>query len=530
MAKNVNVNQSRVGFMQSPKKQLRRNRFDMGGEHVSTFQSGALIPFCVEETLPGDLWQLKSEIMLRFLPLYWPIMSRMDLSVRYFYVPNRIMFQESRTANWESFITNKEELEWPHCALLNGGGGNSFLRETDLGAYLGLPQSGIVNIFDDQEVSAYPAAAYAMIWDYYYRNQFLQDEIFENLVQGHNSWVSDLMFQAPLRANWNADYFTSARPMAQAGEDVLIPLLNTGGGFGEHVLKFLYDNGSQPGGITNFTLNNGQPHNNSTADDYYVDRDFFNEQAASMQDFREAAQMLEFLELTNRIGTRYGDYMRGRFGVDPNPGQINEPQYLGGSKGRVVISDVMSNSETLDSNNDVSNVVGDYAGQAMALQTARGLKYFAKEHGFIIGMMCVKPRSQYYNGLHRKWSRKTYLDYAHEEFAHIGDQEIKNKELYWDYLTSVNDNEETFGYTRRYEEYRHGQDTVAGKMRTDFENYHLGRKFTQTTALNSSFLQCLPRINDVFATIGENDHEIFGNVYNDNQVYRALPKHGIPKL
>ena len=526
---NVNRGGRRDDFRFREKASMKRNVFGMSNHHRTTFQIGRLIPFMWEETLPGDLWSLKHEIMLRFLPLYFPIMHRMDITMHYFYVPNRIMFRNGKRG-WEQFLEDETDVEHPKIRLdLGDASGSNILEDDSLGCYLGLPfeNSGITTV---ENITAFPAAAYGHIFDDYYRSNQLQTEIASDLTEGDNPWARELLFEKPLRRGWNHDYFTSALPTAQYGDDVLVPLFDN---TETNDIKAFYNTG--PGGSTptsgDTKLNSGGRLLDASGTPLWFDETKLNEGAANMRDFRLAAQLLEYLEKQNRIGDRYRDIIAGRFGFDPMPGTIDEPQYIGGSRGNVVIQDVMSTAETNDGSGSVTSVVGDYTGQALGLQSSKGHKFFAPEHGVIIGICSVMPNSAYYQGLPRKFSRLDSLDYAWKEFAHIGDQAILNKEIFMAWNgTASGDNDDPWGYVPRYQEYRSSTDTVSGKMRTDFERWHLARKFSSLPPLNGEFLECNPRIADVFRKVDEGDHEIFANILNDNTVARNLPRTGIPKL
>jgi len=523
----VNKTSNKRSYGDQPSGYMKRNMFPAAKQFVATGQMGRLIPFYHAETLPGDIWNLRAEVMLRFLPMYFPIMHQIELSMHWFYVPRRIL-----NPTFEDFINPATpDTEWAHCRLDQGGIYNGIATntlETDsVFCYMGIPvSSGAVQ--DTISVDAHFVASYAKIYDDYYRFNPIQSELFQPLAEGANSWVNDIGFERPLFSAWNHDYFTSGLPEAQSGEDVLVPLFDSD----QNVVQMRWGKESS-GGVPDpgATATTGRQLQDSNGDAIGLVPEDINGEGASMQEFRLAARLLEFLEKSNRAGENYRDYIITTYGFDPMPGVVDEPQYIGGTRGQVMVSDVMSTSQTLESDNSVSSVVGDYTGQALALQSSRSFKYYCKEWGDIVGIMRVRPRSSYYQGLHRKFTRSTPLDYAQAEFAHLGDQPILNQEIYLDY-SGTNTNDEVFAYTPRYEEYRGDNDTVAGKMRDDFEAFHLARKFAATPSFNESFIQCQPDVARVFNGVTESstEHEMFINVLNDNTVYRNLPRFGIPKL
>lgn len=522
----------------------KKNLFDLSHDHKTTFSMGQLIPFLTLETLPGDDFRIDYELMCRFAPLYLPIMHRCDLSVHYFYVPWRILWDK-----WEEYITQKEDLLPPYYAeeILTAGFGLDG-RSFPITNYMGFPsRTDIAEGSEPIYINAGPLAAYWKIYNEYYRNSQIQPEIEIPLNAGDNDYTGWTLYnnEAPLFvANrlWNRDYFTSAVPTPQVGAEILVPISD--GNLASTLRELDYTTpaaGNLAVNVTGEFISSGAPGNPLGLD--------IQEVSASMRNFRLAARMLEFLERLMRTGQRYRDFLKGHFGVDPDPGTIDLPVYIGGSKGRIIISEVMSTAETEDV------PVGAYAGQALAVESGKSqVKYFCKEHGFIIGIINIQPRSSYFQGLERMWTRGvgvpievsvpspgSVYDYAFEQFAAIGDQAILQKELLYSHYTSVPANaarnEETFGYIPRFSEYRWHNDIVSAEMRTIWLSFHLSRLFTidaleQLTepVLNSEFVQCFPRIADIFQVGAAQQHEIYAHIFNNVQVWRSLPKFGIPTL
>lgn len=540
--RNITANKADDTFGDLPKGKLKRNLFNMKGSNITSFKIGELVPVLCEETLPGDLWSLGAEVACRFPPLYFPAMIDLHLTMHYFYVPNRICWDK-----WEEFITGETDLIYPTINL--GAGvdalGNNQLVAESVGSHMGLPSRGDatnpVDITIDFAVSAIPFHAYAMIYDHYYRSSLIQPEIVDwELQQGvqiPTSGVYDICFNTPLRRTWSHDYLTSALPTPAAGENVLIPLLNPDNDF-----PLSFRDGADPTTSSPFPAIDARFLSTGVLGDgtnqAYLDSSTFNVFATDIYALRLATRLLEFYESTNRASFRYRDMMIAEYGIDPTPGVIDEPKYIGGTKGKVVIQDVMQTANTLTPSDDsIQSVVGDYGGQALALQGMKPFRFFAPEHGYIICIANVQPsRAQYFQGMHRKWTRQTRLDFAWNDFAHIGDQEVLNQEVIWnpfaDGTPLPNDNAETFGYVPRYEEYRHGTNTISGIMRSQLLSWHFGRVFdiASMPALNSDFLECVPRTTDIFVKAGPSDPDIFALIQHNNMVYRNLPKFGIPGL
>lgn len=553
--------------------QRNKNLFDLSHDVKTTFSMGQLIPFLTLETLPGDKFEIDFECMTRFAPLYLPIMHRCDLTINYFYVTNRILWTgvgmatEGNNQNnfnaWANYISQAVDLVHPYITVptdtITNGKSYSLLD------YMGFPTDNITgggSSITALHVNAFPFAAYWKIYDEYYRNPQIEDPMSYILLAGENdlsdwpNYYTDDHGLFVAYKLWNRDYFTSCLPTPQVGAEVLVPMYNPNydpgspfdqGDFrGPHRLfKAIAHTPADDNDVTVDSLTGGYPGSLSADDAVYLN---IQETAAPMRDFRLAARMLEFLERLMRISTRYRDFLKGEFGVDPDPGTIDLPVYLGGHKGRVVISEVMSTAET--TNDSVVTPLGQYAGQALAMDsTRRSIKYYCKEHGIIMGIINIQPRSSYMQGLSKMWTRGvgvpgadpgSVYDYAFEQFAGIGDQPVKFKELRYDYnnvAANIAHNEETFGYIPRYSEYRWHNDIISAQMRTLWQSFHLGRIFTQVAAtaltepvLNREFISCRPRVDDVFQIGAAQDHEIYCHIFNNVKVWRSLPKFGIPSL
>lgn len=552
-----------------------KNLFDLSHDVKTTFSMGQLIPFLTLETLPGDSFEIDFECMTRFAPLYLPIMHRCDLTINYFYVPNRILWPGagpagfSNNSGWSNYLTQASDEVAPHIVVPTDmffGGPND--KAYSLLDYMGFPTDNVAGGGSDittLHVNAFPFAAFWKVYDEYYRNSQIEPTMWIPLTPGENDlsdWPSyyaagdDHGLLVPYKL-WNRDYFTSCLPTPQVGAEVLVPISNSlyetpGGTTGVRGPWQFRDPSDQslsgPGAMTvgDWPGTDGQGllvDGNIS----YID---IQPTSAPMRDFRLAARMLEFLERLMRVGTRYRDFLKGQFGVDPDPGTIDLPVYLGGSKGSVIISEVMATAETTNET-DVITPLGAYAGQALAMESSnRNVKYFCKEHGIILGIINIQPRSSYMQGLSRMWSRGvnnggsqpngSVYDYAFEQFAGIGDQAVKFKELRYDFnnaAANIAHNEETFGYIPRFSEYRWNNDIISAQMRTLWISFHLGRIFTENVvtaltvpALNREFVACIPRVDDVFQIGAAQDHEIYCHIFNKVHVRRSLPKFGVPSL
>lgn len=559
-------------FTEEPDKigQAETSNFDLSHPHVSTASLGQLIPISTYETMPGDYFRLGHHIMTRFSALFLPLMHKVNLYVSYYYTPIRTLWQEP--SGWASYISRKEVLEAPYInhpqIPLEGFGPPSIIPRLAIAEYQGFPtlteDPGMA--WPPLKILAFPISAYWKIYDQYFRNPQIQLEKWAPLVAGDNSTAFHAGSYELLKIthrNWPRDYFTSALPEPQVGEDILVPMYNPDyndpDGFDDGTedwmrgpykwVKMFNHNPPTPNDVetanpVSFPSMHGTSVNGPGGETMYLDTQ---SPAATLRQFRTAARLLEFQEQLMRVGnTRYSDFIEGMYrGVNPDRGVVQVPEFIGGAKGDIIISEVLATAETLNDLNQVNMPVGGYGGQALAMEKSKQFSYYCTEHGYVIALLSVVPESSYMQGLSRMWTKENPLDWPHEKFAEIGDQAILKKEL----LTTVtNDdpadqalvNNETWAYIPRYDDWRFKNGIVSGQMRNLWPSYHLGRIFPQiagggvdqSTAppLNDFFLQCRPRVTDVFQMGGAQRHEMFLHIWNTCEVKRQLPRSGIPKL
>jgi hypothetical protein len=506
---------------------VKSNTFDLSHDHKLSFGMGELVPTCVMDVLPGDKFEISVENMLRFAPLVSPVMHKVNVSTHYFFVPNRILWD-----NWEDFITGNDPdnvIEAPLIYDLNDNGVGS------INDHMGIP----VGITDgDLTANALPAAAYFKIWNDYYRDQNLQEELQYKLNDGEDNDGVAIRANGPcLKRAYEHDYFTSALPFAQKGDAVTLPLTNneavdvTLKSSSLNPVKGVSPIGSTINGTVSATPDLRAGQNLMQLDPQGSLEVDINEEATDINTLRRAFRLQEWLEKNARGGTRYIESILSHFGVKSSDARLQRSEYIGGAKQRMVISEVLSTAETIDSADTPVNPVGQMAGHGISVGGGKTFKYTAEEHGFIIGIINVQPETAYQQGLNRMFSRPDRLDYFWESFAHIGEQEILQKELYC--LNSTPElNNATFGYIPRYSEYRYMDSRVSGEMRSSLNYWTMSRIFSNSPQLNAQFIEVNNQETSdrCFAVSGEIGDTIYAHVFNNIKAVRKIPKFGIPSF
>lgn len=497
-------------FTHTPLKRVRRNTFNLSHDVKLTGSMGKCIPVMVQECIPGDSFHISSQTLIRFAPLVAPVMHRIRAYMHYFFVPNRIIYDE-----WEDFISsdlaNDVPPSWPY---VKGG-----VSKGSVGDYLGLP---ITTSLDDG-VSVLPLMAYNKVWNEYYRDQNLQSVVTDVCSSGNNSLVS--YSQALLPRAWHHDYFTSALPFAQKGPAVNLPLGSTVPVVTQRSTGSATSwSNTNPSGSTtsvpNKNLGSGHTNGNLYAD-------LSQASASTINDFRVALRLQEWFERAARGGTRYFEQLQVHFGIVSPDSRLQRPEFLGGSVADVIISEVLQTSET---NPDTgSTPQGTMAGHGILGDHGKRVRYRCVEHGYIIGILSIMPTTAYQQGIPRHFFRQSWEDYAWPTFAHLGEQAILNQELYHDDQDGLN--QDTFGYIPRYSEYRYTPSRVAGDFRDTLKFWHLGRIFSNRPVLNDEFIECDPR-KDIFAVLSEEEEidHLWMHVHHKVYAKRPLPKYGAPTL
>lgn len=512
-------------FSQVSAKRPGSNTFDLSCERKMSSGLGDLTPILVMETLPGDVINLKTSMMNRMPPLVAPVMHAVNVYSHFYFVPNRILWP-----NWEKFITGGEDGEDATVAPTVAIEGAAPVAVGSLLDYMGLPTGAYPT---SNTVNALPIAAYARIYNEYYRDQNLIPKIVDELVDGNNGSIN-LTLQ---KRAWQHDYFTSCLPWTQRGPQATIPLGDTA--------PIIFDNQGAPakavnlvGAFPNFqniieadgeavpsnTANlqadiGGGTRNNITIDNSAsLLTDLSTATASSIIDLRRAFKLQEWLEKNARGGARYIESILSHFGVRSPDGRLQRPEFLGGGSTPIQISEVLQTSAAATE----PTPQGNMAGHAIGVGQNNSFKYRCTEHGYIIGIMSVMPKTAYQQGIPRHYKKFDKFDYYWPSFAHIGEQAVINNELYVDGGT---ENEDVFGYVPRFAEYKYLPSTVHGEFRTTLDSWHWGRIFATRPQLNQAFVECVPDTR-IFAV--ETGEKIYSYIHHNIKARRLMPYFGNP--
>jgi len=507
---------------------VQRNVFDLSHDRKLTCFMGKLVPIYLEEVIPGDYFKVNTSMVVRLTPLVAPMMHRVDVFTHYFFVPTRLVWDD-----FQKFITGgfdgKDTTVWPHKVL-------GALDDGSIADYFGLP---IGTPASSLTVSAIPFRALNLIYNEWYMDQNLQTARVISKASGADTTTA---VDLPTRC-WEGDYFTLALPWAQRGDSVMLPLgesapvlgiaKKTGVFGGTNVNGRESDGGSA-------TYASGQAIGDSSGDDavFYVENngsnypniraDLSQALGASINDFRQAVGIQQFMERSARTGGRYVETVLGAFGVRSSDARLQRPEFLGGGRSPIVVSEVLQTSETSG-----TSPQGNMAGHAFSLQAGHGFSKSFEEHGYIIGIMSIMPRTAYQQGVARHWSRSTRYDYPWPEFANLGEQAILNKEIYADGDADPTDGDNgVWGYIGRYDELRHRESSVHGLFRKapgdgGLDFWHMGRIFSTRPTLSSEFVTCDPT-DRISAVTGE--HNCLVQIMHNVRAARPLPLRGEPGL
>lgn len=460
---------------------MKRNKFSLSYKKLFSCDMGELVPCGLTEVLPGDSVQHATSLLLRASPMLAPVMHPVHVRVHHWFVPHRLVW-----ASWENFITGGPDglnaSVFPTIDMPVGTGA----LVGSLADYLGVP-TGVANL----KVSALPFRGYALIWNQWYRDQDLETPLAISTADGTDTTTSTVLKNCA----WEKDYFTSARPWEQKGPAITIPLGTRANVKGIGVVdgattSAIPANVRQSDGTTmsgnwaaaaNWYFKTTTTGNTGVGNPPDIWADLSNASAITVNALRQALALQRFEEMRARYGSRYTEYLR-YLGVRSSDQRLQLPEYLGGGR------EVIQFSEILQTAADGTNPVGTLRGHGIAAMRSNRYRRFFEEHGYVFTFLSVIPKTVYMQGLFRHWNRRTKDEFWQKELEHVGQQAIKNKEVYAAHASP----DATFGYQDRYDEYRRAESLVSGEFRTTLNFWHMARDFGSSPALNGTFVSANP--------------------------------------
>jgi hypothetical protein len=518
-------------FAQNPQVGVSRSRFQRNSDNKTTFNTGDLIPIYLDEVLPGDTHQVDVACVMRMATPIFPVMDNAYCDFYFFFVPNRLLWE-----HWKEFMGENKETAWtpkteysvPQVTAPEGG-----WEEGTLADYLGLPTKvkGI-------SVSALPGRAYGLIYNEWFRNQNVTQptlvEVTDATTTGKNDGSdtndSAITLAKPLKAAKVFDYYTGALPEPQKGEPITIPLGDTAKiyAYEENGAKF---EGSQD--LSNFHIYNENEKTeglsaypgNVILGKLTLKTDLSSVTAATINQLRQAFQIQKLLEKDARGGTRYREVLREHFGVISPDSRMQIPEYLGGYRLPINVSQVIQTSSS-----DDTSPLGNTAALSVTTMNKPMFTKSFTEHGFIMGLAVVRTDQTYQQGIERMWSRKGRYDYYWPVLANIGEQAILNKEIYAQGNTK---DEEAFGYQEAWADYRYKPSKVTGLFRSNAQQsldaWHYAQDYDALPTLSTAWMEQTD--TEMKRTLAvQSQPDFIADFYFMNKTTRCMPVYSIPGL
>ena len=547
-------------FNQIPEMKASRTRFNRDQTILTTFDSGKLIPFYVDEVLPGDTFNVNTSAIIRMTTPKYPVMDDSFIDFYYFYCPNRILWRD-----FKKFMGEVEDKPWVPAKTykvpeINVEGTENAPKplEGSILDYMGVP----TKVKSTFSINALPVRAYVMIWNEFFRDENVgnaaawkdtsedvthQDTNDEKNIEEN---LKNAMYGGRcLPVNKFHDYFTSCLPYPQRGPEVTLPMHGnarisgfTNDKFNEKTLLYansFFDGSTSPGnskdrlyaiaadgttGSAYLAIGKGTGTGHNVV---YLGADLGSVAAATINDLRKAVAVQQYYEALARGGSRYREQVQALWDVVISDKTVQVPEYLGGGRYHVNINQIV---QTSGQQTNADTPIGETGAMSVTPINESSFTKSFEEHGFVIGVCCVRHNRSYQQGLERFWSRKDRLDYYVPQFANLGEQPVKKKEIM---LTGTATDEETFGFQEAWSDYRMKPNRVSGKMRSNAEGtldfWHYADSYAKVPTLSQERMS--EGKDEIARTlIVQDEPQFFGAIRVANKTTRRMPLYSVPGL
>ena len=520
---------------------ISRSSFKRDQDILTTMNFGKLVPFYVDEILPGSTVSIDTSVLARLSTPVHPTMGNAFMDVYYFFVPNRLVWE-----HWTDFMGENNAGPWaptveysiPQVKSDAPGG----FYKGSIADYMGIP-TGVEGI----SVNALPFRAYTLIWNQYFRSDAINDFAYLPL---HDSSVGidDYIGDEPIQNAFCGldtlpvakyfDYFTGCLPEPQRGDASRIPInfddativpdnnfvFRVGTTNNNTVLAV---NGSPSSGFVDVkasaqtSLNGFLQYKSGLS----IQQDSIAQ--ITINELRLAFQLQRLLERDARGGGRYTSILLSHFGVQSPDARLQRAEYLGGKRIPININQVLQTSST-----DDTSPQGNTAAYSLTTDVSSSFTKSFVEHGFVIGVCCLRTEHSYQQGIERMWSRKGRFDYYWPVLANIGEQAVLNKEIY---AQGTTEDEEVFGYQEAWAEYRYKPNRISGAFRSNYgqslDVWHYGDYYSSLPTLSPDWLaETKDNVDRTLAITSDVEDQCICNFYVKNKSVLPMPTYSIPGL
>lgn len=547
-------------FLQVPQMHTSRTRFNRDQTILTTFDSGKLIPFFVDEVLPGDTFQVDTSAIIRMTTPKYPVMDDAFIDFYYFYCPNRILWND-----FKQFMGEVESTPWMPTKTykvpqikVETKNPDAMPYEKSVLDYMGIPTRVVKTNKEKFEINALPVRAYVKIWNEYFRDQNIGNKAVEDTSNADVIYTD----QAPsveenmettlkeaykggrcLPVNRFHDYFSSCLPYPQRGPEVTVPMTGNAPVFGYNTYQdtakithnIILNQPWPTNSTTNFqnTEKGGKLTGKGTEDggsyiaEAYLKADLSAVTATTINELRNAIAVQQYYETMARGGSRYREQVQALWDVTISDKTVQIPEYLGGGRYHVNMNQIVQTSGQQGTND---TPIGETGAMSVTPINESSFTKSFEEHGFVIGVMCIRHSRTYQQGLERFWSRKDRLDYYVPQFANLGEQPVKKKEIM---LTGTSSDEETFGYQEAWADYRMKPNRVSGLMRSNatgpLDFWHYADNYKKVPTLSQEWMA--EGKGEIARTLIEQDEDqFFGAIRVANKTTRCMPLYSVPGL